>query len=100
MINRTSSAALAEIKPNNSLILAAHFNGNPATTIIMHYAPVEGTPEAIHHYEHSSDITRTVPKHNVLLVIDDCNTHLCPKNEIYAFHDRTIKIENFFLTIP
>ena len=100
LINGTSSAALAEIKPYNSLILAAHFNGHPATTVIVHYAPVEGTPEAIDHYEHLSDITRTVPKHNVLLVIGDCNTHLCPKNETYTFHDRTIKMENFFLTIP
>ena len=41
LLNRTSSASLAEIKPYNSRILVAHFNGNPATTIIVHYATVE-----------------------------------------------------------
>ena len=41
LINRASSAALAEIKPDNSRILAAHFNGNPTATIFTHYAPVE-----------------------------------------------------------
>ena len=41
LLNRTASASLAEIKPYNSRILVAHFNGNPATTIIVHYASVE-----------------------------------------------------------
>ena len=55
---------LAEIKPYNSQVLVAHFNRNPATTIIIHYAPVEGTTEAIEHFEHLRDITHTVPEHN------------------------------------
>ena len=52
LINRTLSAALAQIKPRNSRIFVAHFNENPATTIIIHYALIEGTTEAIDHYEH------------------------------------------------
>lgn len=52
LINRTLSAALAQIKPHNSRIFVAHFNENPATTSIIHYAPIEGTTEAIDHYEH------------------------------------------------
>ena len=36
LLNRASSASLAEIKPYNSRILVAHFNGNPATTTIVH----------------------------------------------------------------
>ena len=64
LINSTWSAALAEIKPYKSQILVAHFNGNPTCTIIVHYAPAESTTEAIDHYEHLREITRTVPKHN------------------------------------
>ena len=41
LLNRTSSASLAEIKACNSRILVAHFNGKPATTIIVHYAPLK-----------------------------------------------------------
>ena len=89
LLNRTSSASLAEIKPYNSRILVVHFNGNPATTIIVHYAPVQGDEDAIYHYEQLSDITRTIPKHNVLLVIGDCNAHLSPEDALYTFQDKT-----------
>ena len=88
LLNRTSSASLAEIKPYNSRILVVHFNGNPATTIIVHYAPVEGDEDAIDHDEQLSDIIRTIPKH-VLLVIGDCNAHLGPEDALYIFHDKT-----------
>ena len=62
LLNRTSSVSLAEIKPYNSRILVAHFNGNPATTIIVHYAPVEGDEDAIDQYEQLNEITRAIPK--------------------------------------
>ena len=89
LINRTSAAALAEIKPYNSGILAAHCNGSPATTINIYYAPAEGTTETINNYEHLIDIIRTVPKHDVLLVIGDYNAYLGLHDALYAFHDRT-----------
>ena len=88
LINRTPSAALAEVKPYNSRILVTHSNGNPATTIIIHYPPAEGTTKAVDHHERLSVITRTVPKQNVLLVIGDCNAHLSPEEALYNFHDR------------
>ena len=89
LLNRTSSASLAEIKLYNSRILVVHFNGNPATTIIVHYAPVEGDEDATDHYEQLSDITRAIPKHNVLLVIGDCNAHVGPEDALYNFHEKT-----------
>ena len=89
LLNRRSSASLAEIKPYNSRILVVHFNGNTATTIIVHYAPVEGNEDAIDHYEQLSGITRTIPKHNVLLVIGDSKAHLGPEDALYTFHDKT-----------
>ena len=89
LLNRTSSASLTEIKSYNSRILVVHFNGIPATTIIVDYAPVEGDEDAIDHYEQLSDITRTIPKHNVLLVIGDCNAHLGPEDTLYTFHQKT-----------
>ena len=85
LINRTSSAALAEIKLYNTRILITHFNGNPATTIIIQYTPVEGTTDSIDQYEHLSVITRTVPKNNGLLVIGNCNPHLGPEIRFTLF---------------
>ena len=91
LLNRTSSVSLAEIKPYNSHILVAHFNGNSAATIIVHYAPVEGDEDAIDQYEQLSGITRTIPKHNVLLLIGDCNAHLGPEDALYTSYDKTDK---------
>ena len=47
---------LAEIKPYNSRILVAHFNGNPATTIIVHYALITM----------SISVTLLVPSKNIM----------------------------------
>ena len=56
LLNSTSSASLAEIKPYNSLILVAHFNGNPATTIMVHYALITM----------SNSVTLLVPSKNIM----------------------------------
>ena len=90
LLNSTSSASLAEIKPYNSRILVAHFNGNPPATIIVHYAPVEGDEDTIDQYEQLSDITGTIPKHDVLLVIGDGNAYLGPEGTLYTFHETAI----------
>ena len=39
--------------------------------------------------KHLSEITGTFSKHNVLLVICDCNAHICPEDALYTFHNRT-----------
>ena len=88
LLNGTSTS-LVEIKPYSSRILVVHFNGNSATTIIVHYAPVEGDEDAIDHYEQLSDITRTIPKHTLLLGKGDCNARLGPEDALYTFHDKT-----------
>ena len=89
MLNKSSANALAEVEPHGKITLVADFNGNPSTTVIVHYAPIEGDNEASEHYEQLANITRTIPKHNVLLVIGDCNAHLGPEDALYTFHQRT-----------
>ena len=38
--------------------------------------------------KHLSEITGTFSKHNVLLVICDCNAHICPEDALSTLHDR------------
>ena len=83
------NSGILAVEYYNSGILAAHFNESPATTINIYYAPAEGTTETINNYEHLIDIIRTVPKHDVLLVIGDYNAYLGLHDALYAFHDRT-----------
>ena len=50
-INSTAENTLAEITNWNSRILIVNFNGNPKTTIIIHYSSCEGSLNAEEHYE-------------------------------------------------
>ena len=88
MINNYAKNALADISPfeNKQRILIASFNGNPATTIIVHYSPVEGSPDAESHYENLSRAINEVPKHNVVLVIGDFNGHIGNDQAMYTYH--------------
>ena len=58
--NTTSSASLAKIKPYNSRVLVAHFNGNPATT--MHLQKEVKTPLITM----SNSVTLLVPSQNIM----------------------------------
>ena len=86
----TAENTLSEITKWNNRILIVNCNGNPKTTIIIHYSPCEGRPNAEEHYEQLLIATSTIPKHNVLLTIGDFNAHIseCSRNR-YTFHNTT-----------
>lgn len=42
IISKKTEDTLSEVIEQIDRILIAHFNGNPVTTLIMHYAPCEG----------------------------------------------------------
>lgn len=55
----------------------ANFSGIPALTITVHYSPIEGNLEAEDHYDHLTAAVSEIPKHNMLIVTGDFNSHLC-----------------------
>ena len=70
--------------------MISEFKGNPATTIIVHYSPVEGSPDAQEeHYNSLSGAINGIPKHNVVMVIGDSNGHLGKYKAMYSYHDAT-----------
>ena len=89
MIDKSIESALSAVKPVSKRILIAEFNGNPGTTIIVHYAPVEGSEESDEHYDTLCSVTQEVPKHHLLLVLGDYNAHLGKEVGKYTYHDRT-----------
>ena len=66
MINKTPEKILAEFKHWNNRIIVANFCGNPTTTIIVDYSPVEGSKEREEHYNQLATAVKEVPKHNML----------------------------------
>ena len=98
MATRTESA-LAEIKKYNERIIIAHFNGNPGTTIIVHYSPTEGSETSEEHYINLGNAIKLVPKHNILLVIGDFNAHIGVEDAKYTYHNNTNTNGKFLLDL-
>ena len=91
--------ALTNIVPFDKQIIIAHFNGNPATTVIVHYSPVEGDCAAEEHYNNLSTAIKDIPKHNVLLVVGDYNAHFGPEDVKFTFHNSTNKNGEYTLNL-
>ena len=89
LVTKQLENAISDIEPVNERILCAHFNGNPSTTVIVHYAPVEGSEKAEEHYAALANVINAVPKHNVTIVIGDCNAHIGKDAAKYTYHERT-----------
>ena len=86
MINKRVSSVLSEVIQWNESIITATFEGNPKTTIIVHYSPVEGDDEAEQHNQLSSAV-KQVPKHNILIVLGDFNAHLEKNLAKHSYHE-------------
>ena len=78
LISEIIKKFLTDVRPfdNNKRIMIAEFKRNPATTIIAHYSPMEGSPDAQEHYNSLSGATNGIQKHNVLMVIGYLNGYL------------------------
>ena len=69
IVQRKIEQNLAEIVPINKRILIAHFNGNPMTTVIVHYSPVEGSAEAAEHYTQLANTIQEMRRQNTHITI-------------------------------
>ena len=65
----------------------ANFSGSPALTITVNYSPIEGNLEAEDHYDHLTAAVREIPKHNMLIVTGDFNSHLDQSVIEYSYHN-------------
>lgn len=89
VINKKIEHLLTEVTSINQRILIAHFSGNPITTVIVHYSPIEGSVEATDHYITLSNTIHSVPKHNLLMVLGDFNAHIGNDMVKYSYHQNT-----------
>ena len=99
LVATRTESALAEIKKYNERIIIAHFNGNPGTTIIVHYSPTEGSETSEEHYTNLGNAIKLVPKHNILLVIGDFNAHIGVEDAKYTYHNNTNTNGKFLLDL-
>ena len=84
--------SLNSIESITPRILEANFNGNPQTTVICCYSPINVTEEVEceKFYDELYSLTRKIPKHNVLIIGCDFNAHLGQDNGYkFAHHQQT-----------
>ena len=82
--------------------MVATFHGNPQTTLICCYSPtnVSDENEVDNFYEVLESVTRSVPKHNLLIIGGDFNAHLGQQDGFkFAYHHQSkpngIKMKDF-----
>ena len=63
------------------------FQWKSFTTIIAHYSPAEGNNEAGDHLNRLAATVKEVPKHDMLVVTGDFNTHIGRDVVKYSFHE-------------
>ena len=78
LLSPKAQKALNAIESINSRTVVATFNGNPAVTIISCYSPTNVSTEDDRQsfYADLSELTKAIPKHNVILVGGDMNAKI------------------------
>ena len=89
LIDSLAESNLSTTEPITPRIFKATFSGNPALTVIVHYAPIEGSKDAEEHFENLSAAINRVLKHNVLIECGDFNAHIGKEDAKYTYHDTT-----------
>ena len=89
LLDKNTEKSMTQVEKINERIIIAQFHGNPMTTIIVHYSPINGSSDAEDHYKKLLDTINLVPKHNILLVLGDYNAHLGTDNAKNTYHTET-----------
>ena len=89
MMNNKLKECITNVNAISLRILRVDFTRNPTTTLLVHYAPVEGNSEADEHYSLLSDSIKECPNHNIVPVIGDCNAHIGNEAAKYTYHQET-----------
>ena len=102
LLNPLAYKATASIEKITDRIMVATFHGNPQTTLICCYSPtnVSDENEVDNFYEVLESVTRSVPKHNLLIIGGDFNAHLGQQDGFkFPYHHQShrngIKIKDY-----
>lgn len=79
----------AEIRSVNKRILVVMFSGNAMTTIIVNYAPTEGSDDAGAHYETLSSTVNATLKHHVVIECGNFNANFGSDKVRHTYHNTT-----------
>ena len=101
LLNNMAFRSLAGVTSFTQRILIMNFAGNPATTVIVTYAPTEAADSEIaeEHYKNLLKAIKTVPAHNLLVIIGDFNARISKDEVLFSYHDITNRNGNLLLDL-
>ena len=86
------NSSLSNIERINSFTIATKCYGNPITTVISCYIPinVSDDDDVTNFYKELSIYIRSLPKHNIFIRAGDFNAHILPHYfNRFTYHDLT-----------
>ena len=92
LLTGKAERAMRTVKAISDRILMITFNGNPATTIIVAYAPTNDQSNATASDKFYDDLRGAIDAslpHNFLSIIGDFNAKVNSDHMLYPFHDKT-----------
>ena len=90
LIRPQALKSLNSIEKIQRRMIVATFNGNPRTTIISCYSPINVSEETklIAFYDELSSLVHSIPKHNVLVIGGDMNAQIGKnRNHKFSLHN-------------
>ena len=84
--------AIENVERISTRIMIGNLQGNPRTTVISCYSPtnVSDKNETANCYTELSALTRSIPRHNILIIGGDFNAHLGQEDGLHnAFNNST-----------
>ena len=91
MLGQRSRKSFLNVKSVSNRILIANFKGTPATTVITVYSPTNVEKEEVvdKFYDDLREAIKTVPAHNVTLIIGDLNARVGKDDGKFPYHAET-----------
>ena len=91
LLSTTARKSLISIQAISPRLMEATFNGNPKTTVMVTYSPtnVAEEDEVKEYYSSLTHHTRSIPAHNVLIVLGDFNAQIGLEDAKFSYHDNT-----------
>ena len=93
------SKHLRTVEKVSDRIIGAHLEGNPALSIVIGYAPTEGSDkdDKTNFYEQLQDALENIPTHNTVVLLGDFNARIGQDSHTanprvtgkFTFHDQT-----------
>ena len=88
ILNKRSINSLCEVISHSDRILMSTFHGNPATSIIVIYSPINSSEDEVINkfYDELRRAIETIPHNNFLIIIGDFNAIIGKYDGNFAYH--------------